>query len=393
MAPRRLGVAGLVVVMQWAVTAELPARGGSLRARSCVAGRDAAVGQRHEGGMRMLHTGLGRAPSVLRLRGGAKSISTKPRTWKQQSKHHAEMRKSSIRKKRGKNPQEATWTKEARANIRTVADARRLREMAENEERKLRLKEERGTDFNHQLRLEYLRANEEADRRREERYQTLEDISDSVEREIEELRQKRGESRGLTVPEWRGEHPSYWKEVEKEVANEREDLSNPEKVCMYVRMYSSPEKVFMTVCMYAHMYEVCMTVYYVCMYVCMYVCRYVCMHACMHACMHECTYVLFTWEFCVNLFLFYFPCDYIEKWSGTDSRLLKWLKDVIIRMYACMNICTYMYCLDPCSSLPLLCPSACQPLDSNVTMPNRSRFAAVQTRARLHCGISQGGLL
>ena len=236
---RRLGVAGLVVVMQLAFTAELPACGVSLRARSCVAGRGAAAGQRQEGGMRMLYAEDGRVPSVLRLRGGAKSISTKPRTWKQQSKHHAEMRKSSIRKKRGKNPQEATWTKEARANIRSVADARRLREMAENEERKLRLKEERGTDFNHQLRLEYLRATEEADRRREERYQTLEDISDSVERELEELRQKRGDSRGLTVPDWRGEHPSYWKEVEEEVANERDDLSNPEKVCMYIHIMSS----------------------------------------------------------------------------------------------------------------------------------------------------------
>jgi hypothetical protein len=256
MAPVRLGL-GLVVVMQWAVTAELPARGVSLRARSCVAVRGAAARQRHEGRMHMLHAGEGGAPvpTVLRLRGGAKSISTKPRTWKQQSKHHAEMRKSSIRKKRGKNPQEATWTQEARANIRTVADARRLREMAENEERKLRLKEERGTDFNHQLRLEYLQANEEADRRREERYQTLEDISDSVEREIEQLRQKRGESRGLTVPDWRGEHPSYWKEVEQEVANEREDLSNPEKVCMYRRMYSSPERV----CMYGRMYA-CMNI-------------------------------------------------------------------------------------------------------------------------------------
>eukprot|EP00802_Teleaulax_amphioxeia_P013596 Tamp_13648.p1 GENE.Tamp_13648~~Tamp_13648.p1 ORF type:complete len:468 (-),score=97.78 Tamp_13648:294-1664(-) len=235
--PRLCGVACLVVVLQWA-TADLPARGASCWERACVAGRVGRAGEpRPSVACRAPDSrgpqpcdGRGPTPSVLRLRGGAKSIATKPRTWKQQSKHHAEKRRSSIRKKRGKNAQEATYTKEARANLRKVEDARRLRELSENEERKRRLKEERGTDFNHELRLEYLRATEEADRRRAEKYQTLEDYSDSVEREIEELRQKRGDKRGLTVPDWRGEHPSYWKEVDQEVADQLEDLSNPDKV-------------------------------------------------------------------------------------------------------------------------------------------------------------------
>ena len=238
--PRLCGVACLVVVLQWA-TADLPARGASCWERACVAGRVGRAGEpRPSVACRAPDSrgpqpcdGRGPTPSVLRLRGGAKSIATKPRTWKQQSKHHAEKRRSSIRKKRGKNAQEATYTKEARANLRKVEDARRLRELSENEERKRRLKEERGTDFNHELRLEYLRATEEADRRRAEKYQTLEDYSDSVEREIEELRQKRGDKRGLTVPDWRGEHPSYWKEVDQEVADQLEDLSNPDKVCAY----------------------------------------------------------------------------------------------------------------------------------------------------------------
>ena len=135
---------------------------------------------------------------TLRLRGGGKHKAARPRSWKEQSTHHAELRKGSIRKNRGKNAQEATYTKEARDNLRRVSDARRLREMEENEERKKRLAEERGSDFNHQIRLEYMRANEEADRRRAEKYQTLDDYSDSVERELEALRQKRGETRGLT---------------------------------------------------------------------------------------------------------------------------------------------------------------------------------------------------
>ena len=80
-----------------------------------------------------------------------------------------------------------------------------------------------------------MRANEEADRRHNEKYQTLEDYSDSVERQLEELRQKRGESRGLTVPEWRdGGHTNFWREVDKEVADEVDDLENPSKVCVCV---------------------------------------------------------------------------------------------------------------------------------------------------------------
>jgi hypothetical protein len=164
----------------------------------------------------------------LRLRGGGKSKSARARSWKEQSKHHAELRKKSIRKNRNKNPQEATYTKEARENIRKVADARRLRELEENQEHKRRMAEERATDFNHLLRLDYMRANEEADRRRAEKYQTLDDYSDSIERELEELRQKRGESRCLTVPDWREGHPGYWKTVEKEAQNA--DIDDPEKV-------------------------------------------------------------------------------------------------------------------------------------------------------------------
>lgn len=167
---------------------------------------------------------------TLRLRGGGKHKAARPRSWKEQSTHHAELRKGSIRKNRGKNAQEATYTKEARDNLRRVSDARRLREMEENEERKKRLAEERGSDFNHQIRLEYMRANEEADRRRAEKYQTLDDYSDSVERELEALRQKRGETRGLTVPDWREQHPLYWQDVDKEVVDELEDLSDPAKV-------------------------------------------------------------------------------------------------------------------------------------------------------------------
>ena len=169
---------------------------------------------------------------TLRLRGGAKHKSARPRSWKEQSTHHAEMRKASIRKNRGKNAQAATYTKEARENIRKIQDARRLREMQENEERKKRLKEDRATDFNHKLRLEYMRANEEADRRRAEKYQTLDDYSDSVERELEELRQKRGETRGLTIPDWRGEgHHNFWREVDAEIATEdMQALSDPEQV-------------------------------------------------------------------------------------------------------------------------------------------------------------------
>ena len=165
----------------------------------------------------------------MRLRGGGKTKSTRPRSWKEQSKFHAGLRKKSIHKNRGKNPQEATYTKEARENIRKVTDERRLRELEENRERKRRMAEERGTDVNHLLRLEYMRMNEEADRRRAEKYQTLEDFSDSVERELEELRQKRGESRCLTIPDWRDGHPGYWKAVEKEVQGAG-DIDDPEKV-------------------------------------------------------------------------------------------------------------------------------------------------------------------
>ena len=172
---------------------------------------------------------------ALRLRGGAKSKPSRPRSWKEQSTHHAAVRKHSIRVRRGKNEQAATYTKEARDNLRRVHAARRLREIEETEKRMERLKEERASDFNHQLRLEYMRANEEADRRHNEKYQTLEDYSDSVERQLEELRQKRGESRGLTVPEWRdGGHTNFWREVDKEVADEVDDLENPSKVCVCV---------------------------------------------------------------------------------------------------------------------------------------------------------------
>jgi len=194
---------------------------GLVAQRELVAVRGAPVG-------RTPLPALGLLPS-MQLRGGGKSKPARPRSWKEQSTHHAELRKSSIRKNRNKNAQEATYTKEARDNIRKVADARRLREMGENEQRKARLKEERATDFNHQMRLEYMRANEEGDKRREEKYQTLEDYSDSVERELEELRQSRGETRGLTVPDWREEHPIYWKEVSKETRDDQE-LDDPKKV-------------------------------------------------------------------------------------------------------------------------------------------------------------------
>jgi len=50
----------------------------------------------------------------------------------------------------------------------------------------------------------------------------LDDYSDSIERELEELRQKRGETQGLTVPAWNeAGHQTFWEGVEGKVASRK----------------------------------------------------------------------------------------------------------------------------------------------------------------------------
>ena len=71
-------------------------------------------------------------------------------------------------------------------------------------------KEEMKTDFNHLLRKSYLKISEEKDIERKTKYPTLEDYSDPIEREIETLRQKRGDTRYLTDQDWREVQPRYW---------------------------------------------------------------------------------------------------------------------------------------------------------------------------------------
>lgn len=161
-----------------------------------------------------------------RLRGGAKTKRVKPRSWKDQGEHHRFKRKASIRNNRGQR--KAMYTAESLKVLQKDMDRRRLKELEDKEIQVEVDAEEQATGVEHQMRLEYMKINEEEDARREAKYQTLEDYSDSVERELEELRQKRGDTIGLTVPDWREGHPSYWKEVDKRTREE--DLEDSEKV-------------------------------------------------------------------------------------------------------------------------------------------------------------------
>eukprot|EP00960_Hanusia_phi_P057316 763527-Hanusia_phi.AAC.1 len=176
--------------------------------------------------------GMLKMPLVLiRLRGGAKTKPTKPRSWKEQSVHHRRIRKRSIYKNRGKNAQRAYLNPNALKVLKKADDMLRLKQLEKKDAERKQKKANLVDTVEHTLRMQYMKRAEEIDKKRAEKYQTLDDYSDSIERELEELRQKRDENRALVLPDWRGEHPTFWKEVEE--MNEGEtDLHNPEKVRM-----------------------------------------------------------------------------------------------------------------------------------------------------------------
>ncbi|EKX54924.1 hypothetical protein GUITHDRAFT_131901 [Guillardia theta CCMP2712] len=166
---------------------------------------------------------------LAHLRGGAKTKPTKPRSWKEQSVHHRRIRQRSIKKNRGKNSQKAYLNPAALRALQKADDKSRLKQLEKKDAERRQKKANLVDTVEHNVRVRSMKVKEEADRKREEKYQTLEDYSDSIERELEELRQKRDENRGLVLPDWREEHPTFWKEVDE--MNEGEtDLDDPEKV-------------------------------------------------------------------------------------------------------------------------------------------------------------------
>ena len=183
---------------------------------------------------------------LARLRGGAKTKPTKPRSWKEQSVHHRRIRQRSIKKNRGKNSQKAYLNPTALRVLQKADDKSRLKQLEKKDAERRQKKANLVDTVEHNVRVRSMKVKEEADRKREEKYQTLDDYSDSIERELEELRQKRDENRGLVLPDWREEHPTFWKEVDE--MNEGEtDLDDPEKVEAPRRFCSRPPDSFLQV--------------------------------------------------------------------------------------------------------------------------------------------------
>ena len=170
---------------------------------------------------------------TLGLRGGAKHKKVRARSWKEHGEHHRRMRKASIKKNRGVlRPKH--YSKDAIKALEKHEDELRLKELEEKLVNKQKNADELKNGIAHRLRKYYMSICEQKDRERREKYRTLDDYSDPVERELEELRQKRGETRFLTTPNWRKEHPTFWKEVDK-LTRDDDDLENPEKAreCTY----------------------------------------------------------------------------------------------------------------------------------------------------------------
>jgi hypothetical protein len=165
---------------------------------------------------------------LLRLRGGAKSKRVRARSWKEHGEHHKRMRKASIKKNRGVlRPKH--YTAQAIKSLEKYEDELRLKEIEDKLAKKETHSEVLKNGIAHHLRKHYMRISEQQDAERKQKYKSLDDYSDPVERELEELRQKRGETRCLTGPDWRKEHPTYWKEVAK-LTQDDDDLDNPDKV-------------------------------------------------------------------------------------------------------------------------------------------------------------------
>jgi hypothetical protein len=174
----------------------------------------------------------------IRLKGGAKHKKTRARSWKEHGEHHRRIRQASIKKNRGVvRPKH--YTKDAIKALEKQEDEQRLKEIEERLAKKEKLAEDFKMGVAHQLRKYYMQVCAQQDEEREKKYRTLDDYSDPVERELEELRLKRGESRFLTEPDWRKEHPTYWKEIDRLTRDEK-DLDDPDKVALPPLRFPAP---------------------------------------------------------------------------------------------------------------------------------------------------------
>jgi len=122
----------------------------------------------------------------------------KPRSWKRQAQHHRRIRRNSIYKNRGLHT--AKYTDAPLRSLKREHDRRWLKALEDAERAAADQLPEQVDDVEQQLRGEYMLVQADADARREARCQALGGFSESMERELESLRQRRGETLGLVRP-------------------------------------------------------------------------------------------------------------------------------------------------------------------------------------------------